>query len=176
VSDPKTFPARLLRLAKTIDALAEKDELAMRQADEIATLRCRAAAQLFEECAEFVSALNQVLARPIVTLDPQALPPDAFRDGGVNLIQIHVRGRILQIEFESTPEMLSTEDFRIPYTLAGSVRAFNQAMLDQVLIEEQLIFYTVEKNLNQWRYFDARTYRSGRLDRDYLLGIMAEIV
>lgn len=176
MNDSKTFPARLLRLAKTIDSLAEKDELAMRQASEIAVLRRQAAAQLFAECAEFVAALNQVLAHPVVILDPLAFPPEAFRDGGVNLIQIHVRGRILQIEFESTPELLSTEDFRIPYTLSGSVRAFNQAMLDQVLIEEQLIFYTVEKDHNQWRYFDARTYRSGSLDRDYLLGIMTEIV
>jgi hypothetical protein len=176
VNDPKTFPARLRRLAKTIDALAEKDEVAERQASEIAALRRRAAADLFTECAGFVSALNQVLAHPVVMLDPPAYPPEAFRDGGVNLIQIHVRGRILQIEFEATPEMLSTEDFRIPYTLAGSVRAFNQSMLDQVLIEEQLIFFTVEKHQNQWRYFDARTYRSGSLDRDYLLSIMAEIV
>lgn len=175
MNDPKTFPARLRRLAKTIDALAEKDEVALRQANEIAARR-RAAADLFAECAEFVSALNQVLARPVVILDPQTFPLDAFREGGVNLIQIHVRGRILQIEFEATPELLSTEDFRIPYTLAGSIRAFNQSMLDQVLIEEQLIFYTVEKHQNQWRYFDARTYRSGSLDRDYLLGIMAEIV
>ncbi len=176
MDDSKTYPARLRRLAKTIDALAEKDEVALRQANEIAALRRRAAADLFAECAEFVDALNQVLARPVVLLDPQSFPPDAFREGGINLIQIHVRGRILQIEFEATPELISTEDFRIPYTLAGSVRAFNQSMLEKVLIEEQLIFYTVEKHQNQWRYFDARTYHSGSLDRDYLLGIMTEIV
>ena len=86
------------------------------------------------------------------------------------------RGRVLRIEFQATPEWLSTEDFRIPYTLAGSVRACSQNMPEKVLIEEQLIYYTVEKQRSMWRYFDARTYRSGSLDRDYLVGLMAEVV
>ena len=51
--------------------------------------------------------------------------------------------------------------FRIPYILEGSVRAFNQEMLDKDLIEEQPLFYTMERNRNMWRYFETRTYRSG---------------
>ena len=53
---------------------------------------------------------------------------------------MNVRGRILQVAFEATVELVSTEDFRVPYTLHGSVRAFNQELLDKDIIEEQLIF------------------------------------
>jgi hypothetical protein len=113
---------------------------------------------------------------PAVELDPPEFREESFRDDLPNLIQINVRGRILQVEFEATPELVSTEDFRVPYTLSGAVRAFNQALLDKDLIEEQLIFYTVEKDKNMWRFFDARTYRSGGLDRDYLIGLMEHLV
>ena len=58
---------------------------------------------------------------------------------------------------------MSTEDFRVPYTLEGSVRAFNQDLLNKDLIEEQLVFYTIEKTRSLWRFFDPRTYRSGTL-------------
>ncbi len=68
--------------------------------------------------------------------------------------------------------MLSTEDFRIPYTLMGSIRAFKQEWLDQDLIEEQLLFYTIEEARSMWRFFDARTYRSGILNEDYLIALL----
>ena len=89
---------------------------------------------------------------------------------------LETRERILQAAFEATPDLLSTEDFRIPYTLSGSVRAFNQALLEKDLIEEQLIFYTIERHRSMWRYFDARTYRSGALDRDYLVSLMDQLL
>jgi len=34
-------------------------------------------------------------------------------------------------------------------------------MLDKDLIEEQPLFYTMERNRNMWRYFETRTYHSG---------------
>lgn len=174
--DAKISDPRLRRLARHIEALAEKDELTLRQAREIDGLRRRAATELFTLCAGFVDALNQLLSAPVVVLDPPAFPLERYHEDGSNLIQINVRGRILQVEFEATPELLSTEDFRIPYTLSGSVRAFNQALLDKDLIEEQLIFYTVERHQTMWRYFDARTYRSGAFDRDYLISLMDQLV
>ena len=82
----------------------------------------------------------------------------------------------LQVAFEATPEIVSTEDFRIPYTLAGSVRAFNQELLDKDLIEEQLLFCTLEREGGMWRYFDARTYHSGPFDEDYLVALMEQLV
>lgn len=174
--DAKAGDPRLLRLAKSIEALAEKDDLILQRTREIDALRRRAASQIFTVCAGFVDALNQLLAEPMVVLDPPSFPMERFVEDAPNLIQINVRGRILQVEFEATPDMLSTEDFRIAYTLSGSVRAFNQKLLDKDLIEEQLIFYTVERQQSMWRYFDARTYRSGAFDRDYLISLMDQLL
>jgi hypothetical protein len=92
------------------------------------------------------------------------------------MIQINVRGRILQVEFKTTVELVSTEDFRIPYTVEGHIRAFNQELLDKHIIEEQLIFYTLEKERNMWRFFDARTYRSGPFDQSYLISLMEQLI
>ncbi len=163
---------RLRRLAKNIDGLAEKDRDRLQYAHEMAALRRTAAADLHAICAEFVSSLNRLVSRSEITLDPPAFSPDSFQEEGLNLFQINIHGRILRIEFEATMELISTEDFRIPYTLQGFVRAYNQEFLDQNIIEEQLVFYTVEKEKNLWRFFDARTYRSGAFDQEYLIGLM----
>jgi hypothetical protein len=168
--------ARLRRLAESIESLAAKDELVMRRSREIAELRSRAAADLFRLCEAFVSDLNHMLSTPAVTLDPPHFGEESFHDTAPNLIQINVRGRLLQIEFEATPELVSTEDFRIPYTLQGAVRAFNQALLDKDIIEEQLLFFTLERRQNMWRFFDARTYRSGEFDREYLITLLEKLL
>jgi hypothetical protein len=82
----------------------------------------------------------------------------------------------LQIEFEATEELTSSEDFRIPYALHGAVRGFNQELLEQNVVREQLLFYTVEKTGTMWRFFDARTYRTGPFDQDYLIGLMEQLL
>ena len=167
---------RLERLAQSIERLAEKDERTLERALEIGALRRAAASELHSICAEFVGSLNSLLARPAVELEPLEYHADSFREEGPNLLQINVRGRILQIEFHATGELLSTEEFRVPYTLDGFVRAFNQDLLDKDLIEEQLLFFTVEPDRRMWRYFDSRTYRTGPFDRGYLLSLMERIV
>jgi hypothetical protein len=168
--------ARLKRLAESIDGLAEKDEGSLRQAREVRTLRRAAAAELFGICSNFVTEVNGLLSRGEVILDPSEFSEGAFQEESANLIQMNVRGRILQVEFEATLELVSTEDFRIPYTLQGFVRAFNQELLDKDIIEEQLIFYTWEKQKRMWRYFDARTYRSGAFDQEYLVSLMEQLI
>lgn len=167
---------RLRRLAESIDALTEKDESLLRYTKEMVALRRRAAVELYQICAGFVTSINSLLTRGPVILDPPEFLPDSFQEENSNLIQMNVRGRILQVEYSATVELSSTEDFRIPYTLEGFVRAFNQKLLDKNLIEEQLIFYTVEKSGSMWRFFDARTYRSGPFDQDYLIGLMEQIM
>lgn len=168
--------ARLKRLAGNLDALAGKDEELFRRTREIGQLRRSAAVRLHRVCSLFVDSLNRLMAAGRVSLDPAALDESAFREDGPNLIQIGVRGRILQVAFEATPELVSTEEFRIPYTLAGSIRAFNQELLDKDLIQEQLLFYTLEKEGSLWRYFDVRTYHSGPFDQDYLVALMEQLV
>ena len=167
---------RLKRLAEQIESLAIKDEAIMRHAHEIVSLRRSAACELYTCCCEFVNSLNRLLSNTEAVLDPPDFPPDAFQEHVANLIQINVRGRILRVEFEATPELVSTEDFRIPYTLQGFVRAFNQALLEKDLIEEQCIFYTVERDRKQWRYFDARTYRSGAFNQEYLISVLEQLI
>jgi hypothetical protein len=175
-NDIQAQEGRLKKLAQNIEALADKDEAVMRHARDIVALRRTAASELYGCCWEFVNSLNQMLPTNEVGIDPPDFPPDAFQEHITNLIQINVRGRILRVEFDATPELISTEDFRIPYTLQGYVRAFNQALLDKDLIEEQCIFYTVERDQKQWRFFDARTYRSGAFDQDYLISLMEELI
>ena len=171
-----TWSLRLERLARDIELLAEKDEHSRERAFEMRALRRAAAAELHSICSEFVHALNVLLARTRVNLDPPDFHSDAFQEDGANLLQVNVRGRILQVEFHATNELLSTEEFRVPYTLEGFVRAFNQELLDKNLIEEQLLFYTVEPDRRMWRFFDARTYRTGPFDRAYLVSLMERIV
>jgi hypothetical protein len=168
--------ARLKRLAVRIEALVDKDEQVLQYAREIGALRLAAAAEIHSICAEFVAGLNRLLSRSEVVIDPAEFRNELFQENRSNLIQMNVRGRILQVEFKTTPELMSTEDFRVPYTLEGSVRAFNQDLLDKDLIEEQLIFYTVEKENGIWRFFDARTYRSGSFDQVYLIALMEELI
>jgi hypothetical protein len=168
--------ARLKRLADQIEALAEKDALVLRRAAEIGVTRRAAAAELHATCSDFVEALNRLLTRGEVVVDPPDLAEDYFSEDAPNLVQINVRGRILQVEFAATPELVSTEEFRVPYTLAGTVRAFNQELLDKDLIEEQLIFYILEKNRAMWLFFDPRTYRSGPFDRNYLISLMEQLL
>jgi hypothetical protein len=167
---------RLKRLAESIDALAEKDARSLRRAREIAALRTKAIAELYGICFDFVRALNDLLSRGEVMLDPPEFADAAFHDSAANMIQINVRGRILQVEFKTTVDLVSTEDFRIPYTVEGHIRAFNQELLDKHIIEEQLIFYTLEKERNMWRFFDARTYRSGPFDQGYLISLMEQLI
>jgi hypothetical protein len=168
--------ARFKRLAQSIDALAEKDESFLRHAHEIAALRRAAAASLHAICSGFVNSLNGLLSRCEMVLDPPEFSPETFQEDAKNLFQINVQGRILQVEFEAAPELISTEDLRIPYTLHGAVRAFNQELLDRSLIEEQLLFYTLEKDKKMWRFFDARTYRSGPFDQEYLISLMEQLI
>ncbi len=168
--------SRLKRLAHRIEALADKDELRLRTALEMGQVRRAAAVEIHAVCAGFTEALNRLLTQRAVVIDPPEVLSEGFGDLSPQLIQINIRGRILQVAFHEPDELLSTEEFRIPYTLAGSVRAFNQELLDKDIIEEQLLFYTVEKHRKMWRFFDPRTYRSGPFDEAYLIALMEQIV
>ena len=168
--------SRMKRLAHEIEALAEKDESLLRRSREIERVRRAAATELHRICRDFVNSLNRLMSKPELVLDPPQFSEAVFQDEAINLIQISVRGRILQVAYAATPELLSTEDFRIPYTLAGSVRAFNQDLLSKDLIEEQLVFYTVEGDRKMWRFFDPRTYRSATFDQEYLVSVVEQLI
>jgi hypothetical protein len=167
---------RLKKLARRVDALAAKDESLLRRTREIAGLRRQAALELHGICAGFVGALNELLSITELEFAPHEYAPGSFQENGVNLFQINARGRLVQLKFEATPELISTENFRMPYILEGSIRCFNQQLLEQDLIEEQSIYCTLEKRGTRWRVFNARTYHSGTFDMDYLIGLLEQLV
>ncbi len=139
-------------------------------------IRRTAAVDLFGICAALAADLNRMLLRDEVMLAPQHFTAEAFEEDGSNLIQISIRGRILQVSYSATGGLVSTEDFRVPYCLEGSIRGFNQQLLEKDLIEEQLLFFTVEKERRMWRYFDPRTYRSGPFDEAYLATLLEQVL
>ena len=79
---------------------------------------------------------------------------------------------MLQIVFEATRQPTSTEKFQVPYTLEGEIRTYNQSMLDRFEIRALLVFFCVEKEAVQWRFFDWRTLRTGIIDSELLVSLL----
>ena len=169
-------PDRLKRLAETVDALASKDVALIQEADRIEKVRISAATELHVMCGKFVRDLNNLIDTAELTLDPPAFESGQFHDGSQNLFQINVRGRILQVEFEVTENLISTENFRHPYVLQGAIRGFNQELLEHDAIEEELLFYCVGRKTKGWMVFDARTYRTGPLNENYFATLLERLV
>lgn len=176
VNQLQSAEARLKRLAQGIETAAVQDRQLEEYARQMGRIRRMAALEVYQACSELAASVNRHLSSTELLISPSEYSGDSFREDGANLIQLSVQGRILQVDFEATGGLTCTEDFRIPYTLQGSVRAFNQALLDRNLIEEHLIYYTVEKRGNMWRFFDARTYRSGALNQDYLVSMLERLI
>lgn len=159
---------RLTRLAQAIEAIAGRDQRLIDESTLVDRLREEGAAAIYGICRVFVDDLNGRLSKPALVLDPPDWSSDRFDDSGPNLLQISLRGRLLQLEYAATEEPYSTEDFRHRYVLRGGVRSFNQNFLEQDTVDEQQIFYCPHESGATWHYFDARTYRTGLLSVDYL--------
>ena len=166
---------RLARLARHIETRAGEDERLLLKEREIAELRRNAARELHSICAEFVASLNKLLPRAAVELSPPEYTQDAFRERGANLIQINSHGRILQVAFEATRQLVSTDKFKLPYILEGEVRAFNQQMLARNEIRSQWLFFSIEQP-RAWHVLDWRTNRLGRFNRELLVSLMEGLV
>jgi hypothetical protein len=166
----------IARLAKQIDA-ARKSEPSRVSAEEVAALRRQGASELHGICAEFVVSLNNRLSGAAVELSPATYAPEMFRETGANLIQIGAQGREMQIAFQSTPQLFSTEKFLVPYILEGEVRTYNQTMLEHFEIRSQLLFFCLNLNENTaaWRFYDWRDRRTAPVDRDLLAGLLERI-
>ena len=83
---------------------------------------------------------------------------------------------MLQIEFAATGELYEADDFRQPYVLRGSVRSFNQELLDHNGVDEQMIFYCPETDAAHWYFLDGRTYRTGLFSEEYLVSEMERLL
>lgn len=159
---------RLTRLAREIEAIAGRDQLLMDESSLVDGIRAEGAASLYDTCRKFVDELNGRLKEPALMLDPPQWTPDSFDDSRPNLLQISLRGRLLQIEFSATDEPYSTEEYRHRYVLEGAVRSFNQNFLERDTVDEQMIFFCAHESVPVWHFFDPRTYRSGLVSMEYL--------
>jgi hypothetical protein len=168
-------PDRLTRLARAIEAVAERDRKLIEESAYVELLRARGAAELHGICRAFVDKVNGKLSDQALLLDPPSFPEGSFEDER-NLFQLNLRGRLLQIEFSSTDELYEHDDFKLPYVLRGAVRSFNQDLLTDNTVDEQLIFYCPNADGAAWHYFDERTYRTGRVAEDYLITEMARVI
>ena len=161
----------ITRLARQIDATQRAERFLVR-ADQIANLRRQGACDLHRVCAEFVSSVNGRLSEASLDLSPPTYAPELFRESAANLIQISSQGRQMQIAFEATSQLVSTEKFAIPYVIEGEVRTYNQTMLDRFEVRNLLIFFCVEEETAKWRFFDWRTRSTGTIDRALFASLM----
>lgn len=165
----------MTRLARAIEAIADRDSKLIEESTQVDQLRAHAAAALHELCRTFVEKVNGRLKDGAVLLDPASFEEESYVDGP-NLFQINLRGRLLQIEFAPTDQLYENDDFKRPYVLRGTVRSFNQDLLQHNNVDEQLIFFCPDSGGADWYYFDERTYRTGRLGEDYLITEMERLL
>ena len=109
-----------------------------------------------------------------MVLDPPEFSPDAFLEDAKNLFQINVQGRILQLEFEAAPGLISTEDLRVPYssTRRPRIRRGTAGSQPHPTGSSSIPW----KGQEVWRFFHARTYRSGPFDQEYLMSLMEQLI
>jgi hypothetical protein len=171
-------PARLKRLADSIDALVEKDNRAIDIARVVEAKRASGAVELHHIFRRFVDSVNALATKASLVLDPEEFEEGMFLDSNQNFFQIHVRGRILLVTFGPPFENISTENFRIPYILEGTVRCFNQELLEHESIEEHSVFYCYCMNgiEAEWRYSKAHTYQTGPVDNAYLASVFESLL
>jgi len=166
---------RLRNLARRISDFAKADQSRMREEAEIRSRRQQAAAELHRLCAGFVDTLNAAVEIVKLELGPQTFSAEHFLEDGWNLFQIHVSGRVIQISFRATNSLVSTEEIKQRYTLEGSIRWFNQQLIDLEDVREHRVFYLLDKKVQGWRSYDPLTRRLAPLDDDYLAGLLEEL-
>lgn len=165
----------LARLAEKLDQLPAQDELRIREAKALEELQNRGARQIHDLCRTFVDSLNELLENMALELSPPEFGAQGLGET-VTLFQINANGRIVQLTIYPREEGRSTEHFRIPYILRGSMRWFNQEFLDRQAVEEQPVFYCPENGDGRWRYLDGRTRRIGVVDREFLAAMLDQLL
>jgi hypothetical protein len=156
--------------------LVEKDNHAIGMAKIIETRRATGAVELHHIFRRFVDSVNALATKASLMLDPEEFDESLFLDSDQNFFQIHVRGRILLVTFGAPFESVSTENFREPYILEGTVRCFNQELLEHESIEEHNVFYCMNGAEAEWRYSKTLTYQTGLVDDAYLASVFESLL
>ncbi len=167
---------RLNRLARQLDAVAAQNEIRIEEEKRLGALRRESAFELYVICSNLVRILNSRARNGRLELSPAEFSPDSFQEAGPNLLQISVSGRIVDIAFEATDTLTSTENYLQPYTIEGAIRWFNQESLETFGIHEELLFLCVEGRKAAWVHFDGQTHREGPFDEDYLMGLVETLL
>lgn len=166
---------RMRKLARALDALADRDRREVERRQAIEAIRRAAAQELHATCLNFISQMNQYLGSVRIELSPADYAPAYFHEDTPNLFQLNVNGRLIQITFQSTGPLTSTDRYRVPYTLEGFVNYFNQDLLDDDEVRDHRLFYCLEKSGNHWRFHDPRGNRHGLVDEDYLAMLLEKL-
>jgi len=167
---------RFRKLARRIEEVRRNDEADARRRSEIAEKRMQALLMLWEVCRNFADHLNRHIGQERVDLAPSDPPVDISEDSSVQLL-LNLRGRVLLLDIRTPSDLVSSDNFRKPYILEGEVRFFNQKLLDEERVEEHAVFFCHEEGpRGAWLYWNSRSYTSGRLDEDYLAGLLEQIL
>lgn len=166
---------RMRKLARALDALAEKDREEIARQEAIEAVRRSAALELHGICSNFVAQLNVFLGSVRIELSPAQYALAHYHQDGPNLFQLNVNGRLIQISFHPTDALTAIDNYRLPYTLEGTVNFFNQELLDHDEVRDHRLYYCLEKSGNYWRFYDPRGNRHGLVDEDYFAALLEKL-
>jgi hypothetical protein len=167
---------RFKRLARSLQAMDERDRARVDKEKKLEELRQNAVKELHSICAGFVGHVNGFSSTVKLELSPPDFIIDGFGEAKVHLLQIGVNGRVIQFSFRGTSEMEATDDLRVPYTIEGSVRWFNNEMLERDEVKDHPLYYCLERGNWAWRYQDLNTHRLGLIDDDFLADRFEELI
>ncbi|MEZ5357102.1 MAG: hypothetical protein R2762_31055, partial [Bryobacteraceae bacterium] len=68
------------------------------------------------------------------------------------------------------------EELRLPYTLEGAVRWFNQDMLERDEIRDHLLYFCMDRSQWAWRCYDSHSRKLEMIDENYLADRLEELL
>lgn len=167
---------RYRRLAQRIEELRRKDETAHQHRDRIRRQRIEGVRRLWETCRGFADRLNKFIQEDHLELSPIEPPGEVSDDSQLQLL-LNVRGRVLLLDIRTPNSLVASDNFKKPYILEGEVRFFNQESLEDDRVEEHGVFFCPDEDRGgAWYYWNGRTYKSGRVDEEYLAGLLEQIL
>ena len=168
--------ARFRKLAGRIEELRRKDEASRQNRTRVRDQRNEAVRRLWETCRLFTERLNSYVEQDRLELSPEE-PPEEFSEENQVQLLLNVRGRVLLLDIRAPASLVAAANFKKPYILEGEVRFFSQESLEDDRVEEHGLFFCPDEDKDgTWMFWNGRTYKSGRVDEDYLAGLLEQII
>lgn len=139
-------------------------------------LRRQGGSELFGMCKRLALSLNDLLSNAVAVVTPDDFTVDGFEDKAMHLVQISINGRILQLTYQPTAELEAIDHIRVPYTLEGSVRWFNQDMIERDDVRDHGLYYCVNGDKGDWRFVDPISRKLGSVTEEYLIGLLEQLL